>query len=68
MTSPPRLADIQDWPATVSMLDACRALAISKSHGYALAARDAFPARVLRVGGSYRVVTASLVELLSGAA
>jgi excisionase family DNA binding protein len=49
---------------TLSIVDACKALGIGKSHGYALASRGEFPARVLKLGGRYRVVTASLRDLL----
>lgn len=62
----PTLDDVRRWPATVGLPKACQALGVSKAHGYSLAARDAFPARVLKVGGSYRVITASLVRLLEG--
>lgn len=61
----PTLAEVAEWPATVSLTEANRAFGISKSHGYDLAARDAYPARVLRVGGRIRVLTASIVKVLS---
>jgi hypothetical protein len=61
------LDDVRGWPATVSMADAARALRISKSHGYQLARDDKFPCGVLHLGGSVRVITASLVALLEGA-
>ena len=35
----PTLAEIAQWPATVSVTEANRAFGISKSHGYDLAAR-----------------------------
>jgi predicted DNA-binding transcriptional regulator AlpA len=53
---------------TVSMVEACEALGIGKSHGYVLASRGEFPARVLKLGGRYRVVTRSLLDLLDLAA
>lgn len=61
----PRLEEVRTWPATVSVPTACRPLGISTSHGYALVARDEFPARVIRAGNCYRVVTASLVRTLA---
>ena len=61
----PTLAEVTAWPATVSLTEANRAFGISKSHGYDLAARNAYPAKVLRVGGRIRVLTASLVKVLS---
>jgi hypothetical protein len=63
--APPTLADVQAWPATVNVPKACKAIGVSPAHGYALAARGDFPAKIIKVGGSYRVVTASLVALLS---
>lgn len=47
------------WP------DAGQALGVSKSHTYAMAREGKFPAKVIKIGASYRVVTASLVNLLS---
>lgn len=59
------LAEVQAWPATVDIPTANTAIGLSKSHGYELAKRGEYPARVLKVGGRYRVVTASIVRLLS---
>ena len=61
----PTLDDIRSWPATVSIPMANTAIGLSASHGYALAKRGEYPARVLKVGGRYRVITASVVALLS---
>jgi predicted DNA-binding transcriptional regulator AlpA len=41
------------------------ALGLSRAHGYALAQRGEYPARILKLGGRYRVVTASIIRLLS---
>lgn len=46
------------WPT------AGRAVGTSRSNTYALAQRGEFPAKVLRLGSSYRVVTADLLALL----
>jgi hypothetical protein len=62
----PTLDEIRTWPATVSVPTACSALGIGKSCGYEAARRGVFPARVIRVGARYRVVTATLIPLLSG--
>lgn len=59
------LANLVDGPPTLDVPTASEHLGISRSHGYALARRGEFPARVLNVGGRLRVVTASLVALLS---
>lgn len=68
MTSAPTLSEIRQWPATVTVAEASRAFGISRSHGYDLITRGEFPARVLVVGNTKRVVTASIVALLSEAA
>lgn len=67
MTKPdgPTLDEVRSWPATVNVRDACRALGISGSWGYQLVAEGQFPCKVLQVGTRTRVVTASLVEVLS---
>jgi hypothetical protein len=51
-------------PPTVTLDLSNKALGISKSHGYELARSGRYPVRVLRLGASYRVVTAELLELL----
>lgn len=60
-----RLAELAAAPATVDVSTACSYLGISKSHGYALLARGEFPCRVLQLGSRFRVVTASLVSVLT---
>ncbi|AWN32445.1 hypothetical protein DKG71_34140 [Streptomyces sp. NEAU-S7GS2] len=49
---------------TGSVADASRALGFSRAKGYDLARRGEFPCRVLRIGRSTRVVTASLLRVL----
>jgi predicted DNA-binding transcriptional regulator AlpA len=61
----PTLEQVRQWPATVGIPSASAALGISRSHGYELAARDKFPARLIRAGGRLVVVTADLVKQLS---
>lgn len=62
----PTLAEIRGWPATVDVPAAGLALGLSRSHAYALARTGQFPAKVLIAGGRLRVITASLLALLSG--
>ena len=63
--APRRLIDeLRDAGPTVDLPLANRALGISKGHGYALAKRGEYPVRLLKLGGSYRVVTAELLDLL----
>ncbi|MEU4801317.1 helix-turn-helix domain-containing protein [Actinosynnema sp. NPDC023587] len=60
-----RLAEIRRWPAAVSVATAATAFNISRSKAYDLIARGEFPAKVMRLGGHYKVVTASIVRALS---
>lgn len=64
--APPTLDEVRGWPATVDVGQACRPFGISRSYAYELVARDEFPARVIKVGGRRRVVTASIVAALEG--
>jgi predicted DNA-binding transcriptional regulator AlpA len=59
------LAEIAVGPPTLDVPTACQHIGISTSHGYNLIGRGEFPCRVLMVGTRRRVVTASLVALLS---
>jgi predicted DNA-binding transcriptional regulator AlpA len=61
----PTLDEIRAWPAAISIPVACTAYGISRSHGYELAQRGEFPARVIRAGSRWVVVTADLVRRLS---
>jgi len=61
----PTLSEIHKWPATVNVPRAGLAFGLSRSHAYELASRGEFPARVIKVGGRYRVVTASIIRALS---
>ncbi|WP_046503092.1 hypothetical protein [Streptomyces odonnellii] len=62
----PTLAEVRNWPATVSVPAAALALGISQSQLYALVKRGESPVKVLDYGAK-RVVTASLVRLLEAA-
>lgn len=62
----PALDQLRVGPPTLDVGTASAVLGISRAHGYAQAARGQFPCRVIKVGGRYRVVTASLVRLLEG--
>lgn len=65
-TLPPTLDEIREWPATVGVPEAARAIGISKSHFFELIKRGEAPVGVLSYGARHRVVTASLVRLLEG--
>lgn len=49
---------------TVDLPFANNALGISRAHGYALAKRGEYPVKVLKLGCSYRVITADLLNVL----
>ncbi|MFJ5984375.1 DNA-binding protein [Lentzea sp. NPDC092896] len=61
----PTLEEVRSWPATVSVARAATAFGISRSKAYELVAQGEFPARVIAAGASRRVITASLVNVLS---
>jgi excisionase family DNA binding protein len=60
----PTLVEIRRWPATCDPEQAGLALGVSRSTVYEALRRGDFPGRAIRVGGRWRVITASLVELL----
>lgn len=51
-------------PAVVDLATAARALAIGRTRAFELVRRDEFPVPVLRVGVTYRVPSAPLLDLL----
>jgi len=61
----PTLEDVKRWPATVDVPAAALALGISRSTAYEWLRLGEFPAKVVSVRHRHRVVTASLVALLS---
>jgi predicted DNA-binding transcriptional regulator AlpA len=60
------LAEIRGWPAAVTVERAGRAFGLSKSFSYELLARNEFPAKALKCGGAWRILTASIIEALEG--
>jgi hypothetical protein len=63
----PTLAEIRDWPATVSVPTAARAIGVSRSHLNDLIRRGEAPVKTLNFGRRNVVVTASLIRLLEAA-
>jgi len=49
---------------SVDLMTATLALGMGRTKAYDLARRDEFPCRVVRIGETYRVPTAGLLELL----
>jgi hypothetical protein len=50
--------------ATVDLMTAARALGLGRTKAYELARTGEFPCRVIRIGDTYRIPTAGLLELL----
>lgn len=63
-SGPMTMAELLALPPTVSVTTAARALGIGKDKAYELIKADLFPARVIPLGATCRVATASLWEVL----
>lgn len=63
MGDPATLDEVRTWPALVSLTQAARALNISRTTAFTLAAQGRFPVPVIRAVGQ-RVRTADLVRYL----
>ena len=61
--TPVTIAQLRATP-TVDLMTAARALGLGRTKAYDLARRQQFPCPVLRIGDTYRVPTAGLLELL----
>ncbi len=57
-------AELLALPVTIDVETAARALGLGRSKAYELAKRGELPVRCLRLGSSYRVVTAELLDML----
>lgn len=55
--------ELLQLPALVDLPTAARALGLGRTKAYDLAKRGGFPCPLLRVGASYRVRAADLLEL-----
>lgn len=60
----PSIAQLQNGPPSVDLLTAAAVLRIGRTKAYELARRGEFPVKVIRIGGSWRVPVAGLLELL----
>ncbi len=58
------MAQIAQIPAVVDVVTAARALGVGRTTAYALARAGEFPCAVVRVGGTYKVPTIGLLQLL----
>ena len=64
MTTPITVTQLRNLPATVDLMTAARVLGLGRTKAYELARQDRFPCRVIRIGDSYRIPAAGLLELL----
>jgi hypothetical protein len=53
-------------PTTTTIEIAARALGLGRTRAYQLARAGRFPCKIIRIGTSYRVVTADLQRLIAG--
>ncbi|MFE9103379.1 DNA-binding protein [Actinomadura geliboluensis] len=53
-------------PTTTTIETAARALGLGRTRAYQLARENRFPCKVIRIGTTYRVVTADLQLLMAG--
>lgn len=60
----PTAAEILAWPPTVDIPTAAPAFGLSPSSGYYIARNGNFPAKVIRAGKHYRVITSSVWDVL----
>ena len=61
----PTLEEIKTWPATVGAPRGGSAFGLAPSTTYEAIKSGKFPARTILIGGRVRVVTASIVAVLS---
>ncbi|MET7639339.1 helix-turn-helix domain-containing protein [Streptomyces sp. NPDC005438] len=68
--NPPDVAALAEFAATrsltVSVAEASRVVGVGTSTAYEAIKRGDFPFQTIKVGGKVRVVTASIVRVLSG--
>ena len=57
-------AELLALPVSFPLDTANRALCLGRTTGYALAKRNEYPVRVLRLGNAYRVTRADLLRFL----
>jgi len=62
--SPEAIDALLDGPPVVTLAAANSALGLGRTLGYSLAKSGRYPCPVLRVGHSYRVATAELLDLV----
>lgn len=58
------VGNLLNLPPVTDIVTAGKAFGMGSTKAYQLAKADQFPCKVVRVGGSYRVVTADLLRVL----
>jgi hypothetical protein len=64
MPTPLTRDELLALPATTDLVTGGRAFGLGRTVAYDLARSDNFPCKVIRVGGTYRVITADLLRVL----
>jgi hypothetical protein len=64
MSTPITIGQLRAMPATVDLMTAASALGLGRTKAYELAKHGQFPCRVIRIGDTYRIPTAGLLDLL----
>lgn len=62
--TPITISQLRAMPATVDLMTAAAALGLGRTKAYELAKHGQFPCRVIRIGDTYRIPTAGLLDLL----
>jgi hypothetical protein len=60
----PSITQLRNGPPSVDLMTAAAVLGLGRTKAYQLAKDDEFPVRVIRIGDTYRVPTAGLLQLL----
>ncbi|MFF5668761.1 DNA-binding protein [Streptomyces hygroscopicus] len=58
------VGNLLDLPPTTDIVTAGKAFGMGSTKAYQLAKADKFPCKIVRSGGSYRVVTADMLRIL----
>jgi len=64
MATPPPTVDLDSLPPMLDLMTAAGLLGIGRTTAYQLARTGAFPVPLLRIGASYKVPTAPVLDLL----
>jgi hypothetical protein len=60
----PSISQLREGPPSVDLMTAAAVLGMGRTKAYELARTDKFPVKLIRIGASYRVPVAGLLQLL----